>query len=129
MVGYYAEYGIDISPDEIIVTTGGSEAIMFAYMACLNPGDEIIVTDPSYANYMAFAISCGTVVKSVNTHIEDGFKLPPVEEFEKQITDKTRAILICNPNNPTGYLYSKKEMMQIRDLVKKYELCLVSGGG
>ena len=126
MVGYYAEYGIDISPDEIIVTTGGSEAIMFAYMACLNPGDEIIVTDPSYANYMAFAISCGAVVKSVKTHIEDGFKLPPVEEFEKQITDKTRAILICNPNNPTGYLYSKKEMMQIRDLVKKYDLYLFS---
>ena len=126
MVGYYAEYGIDISPDEIIVTTGGSEAIMFAYMACLNPSDEIIVTDPSYANYMAFAISCGAVVKSVKTHIEDGFKLPPVEEFEKQITDKTRAILICNPNNPTGYLYSKKEMMQIRDLVKKYDLYLLS---
>ena len=126
MVGYYAEYGIDISPDEIIVTTGGSEAIMFAYMACLNPGDEIIVTDPSYANYMASAISCGAVVKSVKTHIEDGFKLPPVEEFEKQITDKTRAILICNPNNPTGYLYSKKEMMQIRDLVKKYDLYLLS---
>ena len=126
MVGYYAEYGIDISPDEIIITTGGSEAIMFAYMACLNPGDEIIVTDPSYANYMAFAISCGAVVKSVKTHIEDGFKLPPVEEFEKQITDKTRAILICNPNNPTGYLYSKKEMMQIRDLVKKYDLYLFS---
>ena len=126
MVGYYAEYGIDISPDEIIVTTGGSEAIMFAYMACLNPGDEIIVTDPSYANYMAFAISCGAVVKSVKTHIEDGLKLPPVEAFEKQITDKTRAILIRNPNNPTGYLYSKKEMMQIRDLVKKYDLYLLS---
>ncbi len=126
MVGYYAEYGIDISPDEIIITTGGSEAIMFAYMACLNPGDEIIVTDPSYANYMAFAISCGAVVKSVKTHIEDGFKLPPVEAVEKQITDKTRAILICNPNNPTGYLYSKKEMMQIRDLVKKYDLYLLS---
>ena len=126
MVQYYAEYGIDISPDEIIITTGGSEAIMFAYMACLNPGDEIIVTDPSYANYMAFAISCGAVVKSVKTHIEDGFKLPPVEEFEKQITDKTRAILICNLNNPTGYLYTKQEMRQIRDLVKKYDLYLLS---
>ncbi len=102
---------------------------MFAYMACLNPGDEIIVTDPSYANYMAFAISCGAIVKSVKTHIEDGFKLPPVEEFEKQITDKTRAILICNPNNPTGYLYTKQEMLQIRDLVKKYNLyCLPPGG-
>lgn len=126
MVSYYAEYGIDLSPDEIIITSGGSEAIMFAYMACLNPGDEIIVTDPSYANYMAFAISCGAVVKSVKTHIEDGFKLPPVEEFEKQITPKTRAILICNPNNPTGYLYSKQEMLQLRDLVKKYNLYLFS---
>ena len=126
MVGYYAEYGIDLSPDEIIITSGGSEAILFAFMACLNPGDEIIVTDPSYANYMAFAISCGAVVKSVKTHIEDGFKLPPVEEFEKQITDKTRAILICNPNNPTGYLYSKSEMKQIRDIVKKYNLYLFS---
>ena len=126
MVGYYAEYGIDLSPDEIIITSGGSEAIMFAYMACLNPGDEIIVTDPSYANYMAFAISCGAVVKSVKTHIEDGFKLPPVEEFEKQITDKTRAILICNPNNQTGYLYTKQEMLQLRDLVKKYNLYLFS---
>ncbi len=126
MVSYYAEYGIDLSPDEIIITSGGSEAIMFAYMACLNPGDEIIVTDPSYANYMAFAISCGAVVKSVKTKIENGFKLPPVEEFEKQITDKTRAILICNPNNPTGYLYTKSEMLQIRDLVKKHNLYLFS---
>jgi aspartate aminotransferase len=99
---------------------------MFAYMACLNPGDEIIVTDPSYANYMAFAISCGAIVKSVKTDIENGFRLPSVEAFEQQITDKTRAILICNPNNPTGYLYSKKEMMQIRDLVQKYNLYLFS---
>lgn len=126
LVGYYAEYGIDLSPDEIIVTSGGSEAVQFAYMACLNPGDEIIVTDPSYANYMAFAISAGAVVKSVKTSIDNGFKLPPVEEFEKQITDKTRAILICNPNNPTGYLYTKKEMMQIRDIVKKHDLYLFS---
>lgn len=126
MVGYYAEYGIDLSPDEIIITAGGSEAIMFAYMACLNPGDEIIVTDPSYANYMAFAISCGAVIRSVKTDIENGFRLPSIEEFEKCITKKTRAILICNPNNPTGYLYSKQEMMQIRDLVKKYNLYLFS---
>lgn len=126
MVGYYAEYGIDLSPDEIIVTTGGSEAVMFAYMACLNPGDEIIVTDPSYANYMAFAISCGAVVKSVKTSIDDGFRLPPIEKFEEQITEKTRAILICNPNNPTGYLYTRSEMNQIRDLVKKYNLYLFS---
>ena len=126
MVGYYAEYGIDISPDEIIITSGGSEAIMFAYMACLNPGDEIIITDPSYANYMAFAVSCGAVIKPVKTNIENGFKLPSVEEFEKQITEKTRAILICNPNNPTGYLYTKQETLQIRDLVKKYNLYLFS---
>ena len=126
LVSYYAEYGIDLSPDEIIITSGGSEAVQFAYMACLNPGDEIIVTDPSYANYMAFAISAGAVVKSVKTSIDDGFKLPPVEEFERQITPKTRAILICNPNNPTGYLYTKKEMLQIRDLVKKHDLYLFS---
>lgn len=126
LVGYYAEYGIDLSPDEIIVTAGGSEAIQFAYMTCLNPGDEIIVTDPSYANYMAFAISAGAIVRSVKTNIEDGFKLPPIEEFEKQITPKTKAILICNPNNPTGYLYTKKEMLQIRDLVKKHNLYLIS---
>ena len=126
LVGYYAEYGIDLSPDEIIITTGGSEAIMFAYMACLDPGDEIVVTDPSYANYMAFAISCGAVVKSVKTHIEDGFRLPPVEEFEKQITPRTKAILICNPNNPTGYLYTRDEMRQIRDIVRKHNLFLFS---
>lgn len=126
MVSYYAEYGIDLSPDEIIVTSGGSEAIMFAYMTCLNPGDEILVTDPSYANYMAFAISCGAVVKSVKTHIEDGFKLPSMEEFEKQITPRTKAILICNPNNPTGYLYTKQEMMRLRDIVLKHNLYLIS---
>ena len=102
MVGYYAEYGIDLSPD------------------------EIIVTDPSYANYMAFAISCGAVVKCVKTSIDDGFRLPPIEKFEEQITEKTRAILICNPNNPTGYLYTRSEMNQIRDLVKKYNLYLFS---
>ena len=126
MVGYYAEYGIDLAPNEIIITTGGSEAVMFAYMACLNPGDEIIVTDPSYANYMAFAISCGAVVKSVKTSIDDGFRLPSIEKFEEQITEKTKAILICNPNNPTGYLYTRSEMNQIRDLVKKYNLYLFS---
>ena len=126
LVSYYAEYGIDLSPDEIIITTGGSEAVQFAYMACLNPGDEIIVTDPSYANYMAFAISAGAIVRSVKTRIEDGFKLPPVEEFEKQITPRTKAILICNPNNPTGYLYTKNEMRQIRDIVRKHNLYLFS---
>ena len=126
MVSYYAEYGIDLSPDEIIITTGGSEAVEFAYMACLDPGDEIIVTDPSYANYMAFAQSCGAVMKPVHTSIDDGFKLPPVEKFEEQITPKTKAILICNPNNPTGYLYTREEMRRIRDIVKKYDLYLFS---
>ena len=126
MVSYYAEYGIDLSPDEIIITTGGSEAVEFAYMACLDPGDEIIVTDPSYANYMAFAQSCGAVMKPIHTSIEDGFKLPPVERFEEQITPKTKAILICNPNNPTGYLYTKEEMRRISDIVKKHDLFLFS---
>ena len=126
LVSYYAEYGIDTSPDEIIITTGGSEAILFAYMACLDPGDEIIVMEPSYANYMAFAISAGVVVKPVRTSIDDGFRLPSIEKFEEQITEKTRAILICNPNNPTGYLYTKQEMMKIRDLVRKHNLYLFS---
>ena len=126
MVAYYAGYGIDLSPDEIIITTGGSEAVLFAFMACLNPGDEVILTDPSYANYMAFALSCGAVLKPVRTSIDDGFRLPPVEEFEKQITPRTRGILICNPNNPTGYLYTREEMQQIRDLVRKYNLYLFS---
>lgn len=126
MVKYYAEYGIFLSPEEIIITAGGSEAVLFAFLACLDPGDEIIITDPFYANYMAFAISVGAVIKSVKTHIEDGFRLPPVEAFEKQITDRTKAILICNPNNPTGYLYTRKEMLQLRDIVKKHDLFLFS---
>lgn len=126
MVKYYAEYGIYLSPDEIIITAGGSEAVLFAFLACLDPGDEIIVTDPFYANYMAFAISVGAVIKSVKTHIENGFRLPSVEEFEAKITDRTRAILICNPNNPTGYLYTRKEMQRLRDIVKKHNLLLFS---
>ena len=126
MVSYYAEYGIYLSPDEIIITTGGSEAVLFAFMSCLDPGDEIIITDPFYANYMAFAISAGAVIKSVKTSIENGFRLPSIEAFEEQITPRTKAILICNPNNPTGYLYTKREMLQIRDLVKKHNLYLIS---
>lgn len=126
MVSYYAQYGIYLNPEEIIVTSGGSEAVLFAFLACLNPGDEIIVTDPFYANYMAFAISVGAVVKSVKTSIDNGFRLPSVEAFEEQITDRTRAILICNPNNPTGYLYTRDEMNQIRDLVLKHDLYLFS---
>lgn len=126
MVKYYAEYCIFLSPEEIIITAGGSEAVLFAFLACLDPGDEIIITDPFYANYMAFAISVGAVIRSVKTRIEDGFRLPPVEAFEKQITDRTKAILICNPNNPTGYLYTRKEMLQLRDIVKKHNLFLFS---
>ena len=126
MVQYYAEYGIYLSPEEIIVTSGGSEAVLFAFLACLGPGDEVIVTDPFYANYMAFAISVGAVIKSVKTNIEDGFRLPSVEAFEEQITPRTKAILICNPNNPTGYLYTRKEMQRLRDIVKKHHLYLFS---
>ncbi len=125
-VSYYAQYGINLSPDEIIVTTGGSEAVLFAFLACLDPGDEIIVTDPFYANYMAFAISVGAVIRSVKTSIEDGFRLPSIEAFEEQINEKTKAILICNPNNPTGYLYTRKEMNRLRDIVKKHNLYLFS---
>lgn len=123
---YYSKYRIELSPDDIIVTSGGSEAVLFAFLSCLNPGDEIIIPEPAYANYMAFAVSAGAVIKTVPSSIETGFALPPVEEFETLITERTKAILICNPNNPTGYLYSRKEMNQIRDLVKKYDLYLFS---
>ncbi len=123
---YYSKYRIELSPDDIIVTSGGSEAVLFAFMSCLNPGDEIIIPEPAYANYMAFAVSAGAVIKTVPSSIETGFALPPVEKFEELITERTKAILICNPNNPTGYLYSRKEMNQIRDLVKKYDLYLFS---
>ena len=126
LVKYYGRFNIALSPDDIIVTTGGSEAVLFAFMACLNPGDEIIVPEPAYANYMAFAVSAGAVIKSVPSSIETGFALPPVEEFEKLITERTKAILICNPNNPTGYLYTRSEMNQIRDIVKKHDLYLFS---
>ena len=123
---YYSKYRIELSPDDIIVTSGGSEAVLFAFLSCLNPGDEIIIPEPAYANYMAFAVSAGAVIKTVPSSIETGFALPPVEKFEELITERTKAILICNPNNPTGYLYSRKEMNQIRDLVKKNDLYLFS---
>lgn len=126
MLNYYSRFNIDVSVDDIIVTAGGSEAVQFAFMSCLDPGDEIIVPEPAYANYTAFAIAAGAVVKPVVSSIEEGFALPPVSEFEKLITPKTKGILICNPNNPTGYLYTRKEMNQIRDLVKKYDLFLFS---
>ncbi|MDY4567911.1 MAG: pyridoxal phosphate-dependent aminotransferase [Alloprevotella sp.] len=123
---YYEKYNIHLSPDDIIITSGGSEAVLFAFMSCLNPGDEIIVPEPAYANYMAFAISAGAVIRTIATTIEEGFSLPKVEKFEALINERTRAILICNPNNPTGYLYTRREMNQIRDIVKKYDLYLFS---
>ena len=126
LVGYYKKYDINLTADDIIITTGGSEAVLFAFMSCLNPGDEIIVPEPAYANYMAFAISAGAVIRTVTTTIEEGFSLPKVEKFEELINERTKGILICNPNNPTGYLYTRREMNQIRDLVKKYDLFLFS---
>lgn len=126
LVAYYDQYQIKVTADEIIITTGGSEAVLFAFMACLNPGDEIIVPEPAYANYMAFAVSAGAVIKPVVSTIEEGFALPHIDDIEKLITPKTKGILICNPNNPSGYLYTRKEMNQIRDLVLKHDLFLFS---
>lgn len=123
---YYRRFTIDVTVDDIIVTTGGSEAVLFAFMACLNPGDEIIVPEPAYANYMAFAISAGARIVPVVSRIEDGFALPPVEDFEKLITTRTKGILICNPNNPTGYLYTRAEMERLRDIVREHDLFLFS---
>lgn len=118
LVDYYKKFNINVTADDIIITSGGSEAVLFSFMSCLNPGDEIIVPEPAYANYMAFAISAGAKIRTIATTIEEGFSLPKVEKFEELINERTRAILICNPNNPTGYLYTRREMNQIRDLVK-----------
>ena len=126
LVGYYAKFNINLTADDIIITSGGSEAVLFSFLSCLNPGDEIIVPEPAYANYMAFAISAGAKIRTIATTIEEGFSLPKVEKFEELINERTKAILICNPNNPTGYLYTRREMNQIRDLVKKYDLFLFS---
>ena len=126
LAAYYHRFHINATEEDIIVTTGGSEAVNFAFMSCLDPGDEIIVPEPAYANYTAFAMAAGAVVRAVVSTIEEGFALPPVAEFEKLITPRTKAILICNPNNPTGYLYTRSEMNKIRDLVKKYDLFLIS---
>ena len=123
---YYHKFKIDVEVEDIIVTTGGSEAVTFAFMSCLDPGDEIIVPEPAYANYEAFAIVAGAVIKSIPAKIEEGFALPSIEAFEKLITPKTKGMMICNPNNPTGYLYTRDEMNKIRDLVKKYDLFLFS---
>lgn len=126
LADYYHRFKIDVTADDIIVTTGGSEAVLFAFMSCLDPGDQIIVPEPAYANYMAFAISAGAEIVTVPSTIEEGFALPPVEKFEGLITPRTKGVLICNPNNPTGYLYTQKEMNQIRDIVKKNDLFLFS---
>ena len=126
LVDYYHSYDIQLTPDDIIITSGGSEAVLFAFLSCLNPGDEIIVPEPAYANYMAFAIAAGARIRTISTTIEEGFALPAIEKFEALINEHTRALLICNPNNPTGYLYTREEMNQIRDLVQKHDLFLFS---
>ena len=126
LVGYYKKYDINLTADDIIITTGGSEAVLFAFLSCLNPGDEIIVPEPAYANYMAFAISAGAVIRTVTTTIEEGFSLPKVEKFEELINERTKAILICNPNNPTGALYPKEVLQQIVDLAREHQLMIFS---
>lgn len=124
LVRYYKKHGIDLHRDNIIVTNGGSEAIMMGLIVCMDPGDEIIVPEPFYANYNGFAVATGVVVKPITTRLEDNWKLPNVEEFEKQITPKTKAIMICNPNNPTGKLYGKDDLLKIAMLAKKHNLFL-----
>jgi len=121
---YYKSYHINVDHTEIIITTGGSEAVLFGFYACLDPGDEVIIPEPFYTNYNGFAITAGIKIKPITSYIESGFALPPISEFEKLITQKTKAILICNPNNPTGYLYSAEELEQLRQLVLKYDLYL-----
>jgi aspartate aminotransferase len=126
LVEYYRRFDIRVDVDDVIITTGGSEAVSFSFMACLDPGDEIIIPEPAYANYMAFAISSGAVIKTIPSSIDDGFALPSVEQFKTLISPRTKAIMICNPNNPTGYLYTQKEMNQLRDIVKEHDLFLFS---
>jgi len=124
LAAYYKKAGMDLDYQQIIVTTGGSEAILFAFMSCLDPGDEVIIPEPFYANYNGFAVAAGVVVKPLTSYIDSGFALPRVAEFEKLIGPRTKAIMICNPNNPTGYLYSAEEMETLRQLVLKHDLYL-----
>ena len=124
--GYYARFGIDVTTDEIMVTAGGSEALLLTFLACFNPGDEFIMIEPGYANYLGFAVAAGLTVRSVTSRIEEGFALPPIAEFEKVITPRTKGILICNPNNPTGYVYSPSELATLRDIVKRHDLFLIA---
>lgn len=124
LVAYYARVGIDVQYSQIIVTTGGSEAILFGMMACLDAGDEVIIPEPFYANYNGFAVEAGVTVVPITSSIENGFALPPMAAFEKAITQKTKAIILCNPNNPTGYLYSAAEMETLKEIVQKHNLYL-----
>ena len=124
LVQYYKTVGIDVTHEQIIITTGGSEAIIFGFMACMDAGDEVIIPEPFYANYNGFAVEAGVTVKPIMSSIETGFALPPIEEFEKAITSKTKGIVICNPNNPTGYLYSAAEMEILKQLITKHKLFL-----
>lgn len=126
LVKYYKKVGIDVTPEQILVTTGGSEAIMFGFFTCLNPGDEVIIPEPFYANYNGFACAAGVNVVPITSNIETGFALPPIEDFEKVITPKTKAIIICSPNNPTGYLYSREEMGALQNICLKHDLYLFS---
>ena len=126
LCGYYKEYNIDLDHNDIIITCGGSEAIEIAMLTCFNPGDEIIIPEPFYANYNGFSCAADVVVKPVRSFIDTGFALPKIADFEKVITPKTKGIMICNPGNPTGYLYTKAELEALRDLVKKYDLFLLS---
>jgi aspartate aminotransferase len=126
LVGYYKSVGIDVNEKQIIITTGGSEAILFGFMACLDAGDEVIIPEPFYANYNGFAVEAGVSVVPITSHIENGFALPPIEDIEAKITPRTKAIVICNPNNPTGYLYSAAEMEQLKNIILKHNLYLFS---
>jgi aspartate aminotransferase len=126
LVEYYKKFGIEVDPEEMIVTAGGSEAILFAMNSCLDPGNEIIIPEPFYANYNGFSVTSGIVVKPINSVIENGFALPHIKAFEDAITPRTKAIMICNPNNPTGYVYSKKELESLREIVLKHDLFLFS---
>jgi aspartate aminotransferase len=126
LAAYYQKIGINIDHTEMLITTGGSEAILFAFMSCINPGEEVITPEPFYANYNGFATTAGITIVPVTSHIEEDFALPPISEIEKKITSKTKGIIICNPNNPTGYLYSKEELLQLSEIVKKHDLFLFS---
>ena len=125
-VKYYRKFGIDLNPDEIIVTAGGSEALLATFLTCFDPGDEVIITEPGYANYLGFAKAAGLTVKAVTSRIEDNFALPSADDLRKAITSKTKAILICNPNNPTGYLYTPEELFQLKELVQEHDLFLIA---